>query len=106
MNSCLSAGFQPLEKMGIGIAAQQKDLKKQQTGGPDRRRPAKPRKQVFADDRLDHEEQKGAQKHGRVKYDGIFQKSPCGYGMNFRSVVWRVPQVVCEFNAFLPAQPF
>ena len=51
------------KSVGIGIAAKKTALEKEQTGSPDRRAPAIPRKNVAGDDRLHLKEKKSAQEN-------------------------------------------
>src|SRR5690606_22194344 len=51
------------DKMGIGVASEQQHLKKKQTGRPHPRTAAKPRQDVFSNQRLDLKQEKGADKY-------------------------------------------
>lgn len=50
-----------------GIAAREQHLKEELDGGPDRRRPAKPRQEELTDHRLDLKEQKCGEKNAGGK---------------------------------------
>ena len=66
-------GFRPqaARKIRIGIAGQERQLKKHQAGGPHSRRTAEPRQDLLGDDRLHQEQEKaGNQDRGRVEEHG------------------------------------
>jgi len=51
------------ERAGVDVSGKQRDLIEDQAGGPDGSRTAEPRQQAASDERLEPEEQKGAQKN-------------------------------------------
>ena len=67
MEQSLSARFEPVEPMRIGIARKQQDLKKKHARGPDGRGSAEPRKNVLAKQKLHPKQKKRAQKYGNAK---------------------------------------
>jgi len=63
VNKCLMpVGEMACKKMRIDIPAQEHDLEKKHTRGPDRRRASEPGKNIPGDDGLNLKEQKGTEK--------------------------------------------
>jgi hypothetical protein len=61
VDGALARRWPPGEGVGVGVAAEQGELKKEHAGGPDGRGAAEPREQALAEDELDLEEQEGAE---------------------------------------------
>ena len=69
----LTAGLQERRgKVGVGVAAEEQGLEKQEAGGPDAGAPAEPRENVFADEGLDLEEEEstGENAEGEGEHEG------------------------------------
>jgi hypothetical protein len=80
--------------MGVSIATQQQHLKKQDTGGPDRRAPAEPGENGLADDRLDLEQQKCAREDGHRRPPGHCCATLCFHNLILPKEIGDVPSLL------------
>src|SRR5262249_472582 len=69
VHNALRPGTQRADAVSVKIPAQQHNLEKQKANGPNRRTAAKPRQNIFADQRLNLDEQERAQKNVQRKTD-------------------------------------
>ncbi len=69
MDDPLRAAWQERQEVGVGIAEKEHTLEEQHASRPYPRTTAKPRQDEFANDRLNLEEQKGAEQTESVKED-------------------------------------
>jgi hypothetical protein len=72
--------------VGVGITQEKQDLEEQHAGGPDAGAATEPRKDEFADDRLDLEEQKGAQKREQTQAEDVKRLGRAGHEMGGEAV--------------------
>ena len=61
------------QKVGVRIASEQEDLKKQHASGPNRRCSSEPRQNVFAKQQLDPEQEEGAEQYrsSKQRFSGL-----------------------------------